>query len=294
MTTDAAMAVVVLGASDSLVGIPKYAVGAPWAPNATDVGTYSAPNIEAIISVEPEVVLTYVSWPKVEELEGRLEPLGIRVVRLDLYKPETMFVEFKLLGLMLNRTGEAEGVAAYWRGVADVIEARVAGLKPEEKLRVYWEGYSDYSAAGPSSGWDTILRLAGGVNVFADSPISYPKVSPEAVVERNPDAIVKSGSPSAYDPYKAVDLKPLEGVRSGIMGRPGWSGVKAVEEGRVYVLCTSYLHYLFGMVAERAYVAKALYPSLFGDVDPEAMLRTWIEGNLKMEWRGGVWFYPSP
>lgn len=292
LTTDSAMAVVVLGAGDRLVGITKYVVGEPWAPNVTDIGTFSSPNIEAIIQIKPEVVLTYVDYPKPGDLENRLEPLGIKVVRIDLYRPETMFMEFKLIGLMLNLTDEAERIAEYWKNVSSIIDSRIAGLK--EKVKVYWEGYTDYTAAGPGTGWDTILRLSGGMNIFADSPVSYPKVSSETIIMRNPDVIMKSVSPTKYNPYKTLDTKPLEDIRNGIMSRPGWSEIKAVKDGRVYLVCAAYLHYLFGQIAEKAYIAKLLYPNLFGDMDPKAMLKMWIEDNLKMEWREGTWVYPSP
>lgn len=292
LTTDSAMAVVVLGARDRLVGITRYAAGEPWAPNVTDIGTCFSPNIEAIIQAKPEVVLTYVDYPKPEDLEGRLEPLGIKVIRVDLYKPETMFMEFNIIGLVLNLTDEAERIVKYWRNVSSILDSRIAGLR--EKVRVYWEGYTDYTAAGPGTGWDTILRLSGGVNVFADSPVSSPKVSSETIIARNPEVILKSISSTKYNPYRTLDTKPLEDIRKSIMDRPGWSEIKAVKEGRVYLICAAYLHYLFGQIAERAYVAKILYPSLLEDVDPKAMLKTWIEDNLKMEWREGTWVYPSP
>lgn len=292
LTTDSAMAVVVLGAGDRLVGITRYAVGEPWAPNVTDIGTCFSPNIEAIIEVKPEVVLTYVNYPKPEDLESRLEPLGIKVVRIDLYKLETMFMEFKLVGLMLNLTGEAEKIVKYWKNVSSIIDARIADLK--ERVKVYWESYTDYTAAGPGSGWDTILRLSGGINIFADSPVSYPKVSSETIIMRNPEVILKAISITKYNPYKTLDTKPLEDIRSSIMNRPGWSNIKAVRDGRVYLICSAYLHHLFGQIAERAYVAKILYPTLFEDIDPKTMLKTWIEDNLKMEWREGAWVYPSP
>lgn len=292
LTTDSAMAIVALGAGDRIVGISQYAVGEPWAPNVTNIGSSFSPNIEAIISVMPEVVVTYVRWPKPEDLESRLEPLGIKVVRLDFYRLETLLTEFKILGLMLNLTSEAEKIASYWEKVSKLIDSRVADLKT--KVRVYWESYTDYTAAGPGTGWDDVLRQAGGINVFADSPVPYPKLSSEAIIERNPEVIIKSISSTKYNPYKTLDVKPLEEILNSITNRPGWSGIEAVKNRRVYLICAAYLHSVFGLIAEKAYVAKILYPQLFKDVDPETFLKVWIEDNLKMKWKeGAVWVYPS-
>ncbi|MGP3666949.1 MAG: ABC transporter substrate-binding protein [Candidatus Bathyarchaeota archaeon] len=294
LTSDSVMALVALGVKDSIVGITTYAVGAPWAPNVRDIGTCYKPNIEAIIAVKPDVVITYVENPKSEDLEEKVEKLGIKVVRLDFYKVESMFAEFKTLGLLVNRTKEAEELTSYWKNILDSIKERTEKLKPEQRIRVYWEGYTDYTAVGFGTGWDDILKLACGINVFAESPVPYPKVSPEAVIQENPDVILKAVGPKVFKPYGATDPKALEELRNDIMGRTGWSKIKAVKDGKVYLICSEHLHYVFGFIAETAYVAKLLYPDLFKDLEPEIYLRHWIENDLKVEWKGGIWVYPYP
>ncbi len=292
LTSDSAQVLVALGARDVIVGITKYAADVPWAPKVTAMGTSFKPSTEAIITVKPDVVITYVRWPKPEALEEKLEPLGIKVIRLDLYRIETLFTEVKLLGLLVNRTEKAEELVSRWKGIVDTIVSRVKDIPDEKKVRVYIEGYRDYTAAGPGSGWDELLRLAGGVNVFADSPTTYPRISPEAVIERNPDVIIKAVSSSVFKPYGAVDPAPLAEVRAEIAARPGWSEVEAVKNGRVYVICSDMLHDTFGLVAELAYFAKIMYPDLFSDLNPAALHREFLEELLGVAYVG-IWVYPS-
>ncbi|RLF00825.1 MAG: hypothetical protein DRJ59_06890 [Thermoprotei archaeon] len=292
LSSDSAQVLIALGAKETIVGLTKYAIGKPWAPKVPEVGSCFKPNIEAIVATKPNAVITYVRYPKPEALEEKLEPLGIKVVRLDFYKIETFFAEVKLLGLLVNRTERAEELVKYWKGIIDMIKERVKGLKPEERVRVYFEGYHDYHAAGPGTGWDELLRLAGGINIFADSPIPYPKVSLEAVIERNPDVIIKAISSTKFKAYGATDPKPLKELWEKIVTRPGWSEIKAVKNGKVYLICADHLHSSFGLVAELAYIAKLLYPGLFKDLDPISIHRKYLEDILGVKYVG-IWIYPT-
>jgi len=196
-----------------------------------------------------------------------------------------------VLGLLLNRTERANELVEYWKGVLERIEERVKKVEPGRRLRVYFESYTDYTAAGPGTGWDEILRRAGGINVFAESPIPYPKVSPEAVIEKNPDVILKAVPSTRFKAYGATDPTPLGEIYDSILARPGWAEIKAVKEKRVYIICSHYLHDLFGLIAETAYVAKILYPDLFRDMDPTVHLRYFLENNLGIEY-SSTWIYP--
>lgn len=292
LSSDSAVTMVALGAKDAIVGITDYAAGEPWAPNVTTVGTCFRPNIEAIVALKPDVVITYVRWPKPEDLDDKLEPFGIKVVRLNFYKIESLFAETRLLGLLLNRTEEAESLISYWKGIHEGIVSRVSKLKPENKVRVYFESYSDYRAAGPGSGWDELLRLAGGLNVYADAPVAYPKVSAEDVVARNPDVILKAVSTAKFNPYNATNDDALREMWRAIVSRPGWDQISAVKNGRVYLICSGLLHESFGLVAEQAYIAKILYPDLFIDLNPREIHRHFLEDNLGIPY-AGIWVYPS-
>jgi len=295
LTTDAAEVLIALGAEDTVVGVTNYVDRKPELARVIDkprVGTCFKPNIEAIIAAKPEVVITYVRWPKPEALDEKLEPLGIKVVRLDFYKLDRLFAEVRILGLMLNKTGEAERLIEFWEGVLSRIKEVVAELKPEQMARVYLELFRPYKAAGPGSGFDQVLRVAGGINIFADSPVAYPKVSPESVIERNPDAIIKSVSIAVFQPYGATSASKLRELAEEICSRPGWGEIKAVREGKVYIISstlTSGPRSIIGV----CYIVKWLYPEKFGWLDPEEVHKRYIEEFLRVDY-SGIWAYPPP
>ncbi|MEA3282494.1 MAG: ABC transporter substrate-binding protein, partial [Euryarchaeota archaeon] len=153
----------------------------------------SYPDIEKIISLNPDVVIAYGShftrWS--EELEKKLHGTDITLIRLDCYKPETMIDDVRKLGYIIERESEAEEFALWYLEYLDVIDGRISDLRDDEKPLVYIEGYEAYKTYGTWSGADQLVEMAGGRNIAAGLSGSYPKVDPEWVVVRNPDTIVK-------------------------------------------------------------------------------------------------------
>ncbi|NHW23722.1 MAG: ABC transporter substrate-binding protein [Archaeoglobales archaeon] len=286
LSTDCLEAVIILGEKERIVGLGTNALQKPFSPNVVDVGKWSDPNIEAIVSLNPDIVITYVQWPEREKLEEKLGGTGIKVVRLDFYKINTIFDEFVVLGKILGKEERAKEIAEYWKSQLDLIKSRTEGLK---KVKVYWESYSDYSAAGGGTGWNDIIQIAGGENVFGNES-GYPKVDAEKIIAKNPDVFIKSVSSSAFQPYRANNSKIAEFYEK-LISRPEINQTAAGKNGRVYAICMEMLHGTFGLIAETAYVAKLLHPEEFSALEPRELHRKYIE-SLGMEF-SGVWIYPE-
>lgn len=285
LSGDCVEAVLMLGAKEKIVGIGSNALQKAYAPKVADVGKWNEPNVEAIISLRPDIVITYVQWPEKEKLEEKLKGTGIKVVRLDFYKINNIFDEFIILGKILGKEEKAREIADYWNSQLELIKSRAEKL---EKVKVYWESYSDYSAAGNGTGWNEILQIAGGTNVFDE--IGYPKVNAEKIISKNPEVFIKSVSSSVFQPL-TDDSSKLAEFYDKLTYRPEISQIDAGKNGRVYVICMDYLHSTFGLIAEAAYVAKILHPEQFSDLNAEELHKRYIE-SLGMEFKG-VWVYPE-
>jgi iron complex transport system substrate-binding protein len=69
-----------------------------------------------------------------------------------------------------------------------------------------------------------------------------------------------------------------------------WSETTAVKDGEVYAIsfdATAGLRKKFGPL----FIAKALYPETFSDLDPESFLMTYLEDYLGLEPQG-FYIYP--
>jgi iron complex transport system substrate-binding protein len=275
-----------LDSSDKIIGISKHTADCsdffPQISRLQMVGSMTSPDIEKIISLDPDVVIAYGShftrWS--EELEKKLHGTDITLIRLDCYKPETMIDDVRKLGYIIERESEAEEFDEWYLGYLDVIDGRIGDLREDEKPRVYIEGYEDYKTYGTGSGADQLVEMAGGRNIAAGLSGSYPKVDPEWVVVQNPDTIVKvvGTQTGALCGYGTDDPDEMRALRDEIMSRPELADMEAVRTGRVYLICASGTwtnpKYLIGL----SYLTGWFHPELFEDMDPEAIHQEYLSG----------------
>jgi iron complex transport system substrate-binding protein len=190
----------------------------------------------------------------------------------------------------MGKEERAQEITDFIEGYQDMIQERI-NTSQEDKPKVFfeWAGkpYYTVSNGNPS---DTLIRLAGGDNIAKDlgnSTHSYPTVSPEWVVEVDPDVIIQQRSSD-----KAFTGNELKTLRDEIIARPELADVKAVKDGRVY-LVSGELRYGVRSVICQLYMAKLFYPELFRDVDPEEVHQELAEKFYGLSQLDGVYTYPT-
>lgn len=62
---------------------------------------------------------------------------------------------------------------------------------------MYFENRKVYKSASKLTGHHEFIALAGGDNIAKDEPVTSPELSPEYIVRRNPDVIVRRVSGDA-------------------------------------------------------------------------------------------------
>ncbi|RKY63533.1 MAG: hypothetical protein DRQ08_09455 [Candidatus Latescibacterota bacterium] len=292
LNTDAAEVICALGGEEAIVGVSEFVAESEFLRKLGDrpsVGRWNSPSYERIVELEPEVVIAYGRHPGAE-LEEKLEPAGIKVARIDCYKIGTLLQDVEALGRMLGREEEAEELIGFYRKYLKMVKQRLERIRPEDRIRVYVESYTELTSVAEGSGGHEICSEAGGINIAGGEPVPYPKVSPEWVLEQNPQVIVKAVSSSSVPfGYGGGDVEMLEALRRDIMNRPGWEEMDAVRKGRVYLI-SSEIWAGPRAVVGIAYMAKWFYPEVFEDLDPEAIHREYLERFLGLEYKGAfVW-----
>ena len=225
-------------------------------------------NVELIASLNPDVVIapTTFFYPE-SELEAKLPP-HIKVVRLDFTDVKKLAQVIRTLGVIVNKTAEAERLVEKVERFLKLVKERVANatLRP----KVYLEWYSPYSTPGRGSYWHELIELAGGVNAFSDLEVkglqSFVQVSPESVVQRAPDVIVRYVPSWVYNPCAARNATALARLRAEIVSRLGWSSIPAVANNRTYAVSSIY-DGGYGKAVHLVLLAKLIHPELFADID---------------------------
>lgn len=256
---------VMIGAQNQIVGVGDTVKNDPrlasYLTHAESVGDYSVPNMEKIISLNPDLLLCYSSdKPKSLDL---LKKTGVPIGFFDCYKQNSLSEEVRKLGVLTGKTVKADQLSGFIDSMHALVKNRVDNSTPTQRPSVYYETGSDYTAAATNSGGDWLITTAGGRNIVENSSIQWVKVTPEWIILQNPDVIIKLGNDD--------NESSLDGTRKTLLNRTGFSDLKAARLNRTYVLSHKILYgpqSVIGLV----YIARIIHPELFSDVDPESYL----------------------
>lgn len=289
---------IALGAWDKIAGIDASAKKKvdeglyPDLKKSSVVGSSDDPNYELIAQLKPDAVIQWASWPPhPDEVAKKLEPFGIPVVALDLYRMEIYTSEVELLGRMLGCEEKADEYISFIQDQYNAINETLAQIPESERKSVYFEGvkyYSTYGGAGYGAGIPGMIRAGGGKYIYDDQEAQVFNVNPEDVSERNPDFIFKG----IEEPrgYFMENNSILEELRNNVSSRVELANTKAVKDGHVYAIsfdATAGLRKKFGPL----FIAKALYPEEFPDLNPEGFLLKYLEEYLNLPPQGH-YIYP--
>ncbi|WP_420448134.1 ABC transporter substrate-binding protein [Candidatus Palauibacter sp.] len=237
-----------LGAGDRLVGRTRWGVYPPAARRIADVGDGVRPSLEAVLAREPDLVILYDGEANRESRE-RLERLGVPTLAL---RHDTL----EDLRRNVLRLGEIVGCPDGGRALADRIarglDAVSRATEGRPPIRVYYDAWADPPMTiGGGSFINALLTIAGGINVFGDLGPAAPRVSLEAIIDRDPERILVSVARDAL--HRPPDLAT----------RHGWERIPAVAAGRISSLDRDIVSRLGPRVAEAAWsIAETLHGEL--------------------------------
>ena len=192
--------VLALGEGERLVGVTRYDTF-PEVKSLPRIGGYLDPNLEAILGLEPDLLLVEKS-PGNEEVAGALdaEARGRRLV------------------------AEIDRVLA-------TVRKQAASRPPRRTLLVY--GHQPLVVAGPGSYAGELLAIAGGRNVVTrdDTGVAYPTWPLEKVITARPEVILDlvAGHRADALTLPGVDARVVP-VDSDALMRPGPSIGRGVVE----------------------------------------------------------------
>jgi len=256
----------IFGGMDKIVGRDEYSTFPPGLEEKPVVGSYSkTTNVELALDLDPDVVLADTSM--LPETIEQIEEAGVPVVIIgSIWWLDSLMYNIRLIGEMMGDQEKADELIAFMQEYVDLIKVRTKELDESEKPLVYYDR-SEYYTCAAGSPEDEHITLAGGINIAHNEPVERLIVSPEWVLETNPDIIV------AKLPEKSpATEEALNEYRNGILSRPGLNKTKAVQNGNVYVY-----HPLLWrgprLVGYLLYLGKWFHPDLFEDIDPAAVER---------------------
>jgi iron complex transport system substrate-binding protein len=282
-----------IGATKKVVGISTF-LDEVYFPNLSKLpsvgSSWFTPDYEAIIGLDPDVVLTLGDYtPGIEEM---MSPAGVTVVRMEFNRDDLLPAEIKKLGYILDKENEASVFVNWYTGWINEIQSRTCELSEAEKPRVFM-GYQNM-AGGKGTLWDSACLIAGGINVAGDLD-GYCEVDPEWLIDQNPDIIVKGVTVAeASQGYKEDRSEQMSALREDLLNQVGWENIDAVKNGNVYLNAWQ-LHLGTHTVVFTAYLAKWFHPDLFEDLDPQSIHQEYLTRFQGLDYdldQHGLFVYP--
>lgn len=178
------------GAGDRLVGVVDYSDHPVAAQRLPRVGGYDQPDLEAIVALRPDLVVAWYSGTP-PAVVRRLQALGLVVYQSQPNTLEDIPASIENLGRLAGSESAAQRSAADFRARLAHLSANYAKRPGVPVFYQVW--HRPLMTVGGSQIISEAIRLCGGNNLFADLPGLSPVISVEAVLAKNPEAIVASG-----------------------------------------------------------------------------------------------------
>jgi iron complex transport system substrate-binding protein len=211
-----------IGAGDQVVAVDafsNYPVDVP----VTDL-TGFAPNVEAIVGYETDLVVTDGDWDGTSM--GALTELGVPVLILPAaLSLEDVYTQIEQLGAATGHIGEAAELVASMQ--SDVAEILASLPDREEPLTFYHELDATYYSVTSETFIGKIYADMGLVNIadeVGEGAFGYPQLAEEYILEQDPNLIL------------LADTVCCGMSATTLAERPGWGALSAVSTGAVVEL----------------------------------------------------------
>ena len=244
---------------DVFASLPSCGVGGPQAQTA---------EAEKILSCNPDIVIS--EYEDVDKSNALQEQLGVPVITL---KPgQSVFADafkdtLRLLGKVFCREERAEEIVSFVEAETQAIRTRVEAISEADKPSVYICGLGNWGTTNHlmTSPNFPLFEVAGVKNVLTGlATKGNQSIEKEKFVAIGSDIdiiIIDAAAVKNIRPLYAEDPKMFDSV-------------KAWKEGEVYLQLAFnayYTNYELAL-ADTWFIAKSVYPQLFGDIDMNAKL----------------------
>ncbi|MDI6890146.1 MAG: ABC transporter substrate-binding protein [Thermodesulfovibrionales bacterium] len=246
-----------LGVWDKVVGISRWAYDNDLMKAAKpdiektipSVGSGSDVNIEALLKLKPDLVITWTFKPETIRF---MEEKGLKVIAIYPESLEELHDVMRLHGRLFKREKQMEHSISQMEKIFKLIKERVSKIPDDKRKKVLWLGGKPTSVACGIGVTNDVFKLIGGINPASVIRQRNADIPMERIIAWNPDVIFIWGNAS----YRARD----------ILNSSQWSSVKAVKKGRVYK-APEWSTWSPRLAPIALWMAIKTYPEYFGDVN---------------------------
>ena len=213
--------VAALGLTDRIVGIEAYTRYPPEVLSKPLVGGRLGFSVDAVVALQPDLVVVTPARQAVNQLLDPMQRLGVPVLVLLQRSVPEIFANIRLLGRVAGVPDRGEALAGHLEARLASVMRRVDDRKRPRAVMITGRlGNGLLLMARPGTYTGDAIELAGG-RFALDGRAAISQVSPEAILDADPDVLLYAGSTADRDE---------------LIARPGWSEMRAVKTRRAYAV----------------------------------------------------------
>jgi iron complex transport system substrate-binding protein len=269
--------------------VESYALYKQKFPEIDDVpvlgmGNDGSLSVEKAIAIHPDVAVLGVAFApggRGNDVTRQLEAAGIPVVFTDFFvNPfDNTLPSMRILGRVTGRDREAEDYIAFYEAHMKRIADRLAVVTTPRPSLLFetHAGVTECCHAPGAGNIGRFITFAGGDSISAPvSPGPTAQLGLEYVISKDPEIYVGTGGAHLQATGGLVigpgfDAEMIRTRLAAVIARPGFSGIRAVRDGRVHGLFHNILSTPLNLLATEA-LARWINPVAMQDIDPAATM----------------------
>jgi iron complex transport system substrate-binding protein len=212
-----------IGAGPQVVAVSSVDRDPPEVEKLPRVGALIDPDVERILSLRPDLVITYRSQ---QDLATQLGRAGIPTFPFTHGGVADALESMLAVGTRVGHEAEAQALVAGIRRRLDAVRVAASGRPQPRVLLVFGREPGSLRGLYASGGigfLHDLVQIAGGDNVFADVKRESVQATTELVIARRPDLIVEIRAEALDDAAIARETRAWAALAS----------VPAVRNGRI-------------------------------------------------------------
>ena len=225
LTDETTETLYLLGEQDRIVGVSGFTTRPPEARNKPRVSAFRDADIEAIVRLNPDLVLGFSDVQA--EIMRQLILRGLTVINFNQRHIGEIFDMIAALSRLVGK--ETTGHALIDEFEAGLERIRESATRFPRRPRVYFEEWNDPLISGIA--WvEELIEIAGGDLIFPElrecGKSKDRVVDPAAIIALDPEIIIASWCGMKVN-------------KDQIRSRPRWDQISAVRHGHVYEIPSS-------------------------------------------------------
>lgn len=206
-----------IGAGERVVGVVSYSDYPQQALQLPKVGSNQAFDYEAIVALEPDLILAWQSGNPATSIE-KLRQMGYPVFITEPRTLEDIPALLRNISKLTATQHTAETVAHEFSERLGRLRKHYADTVPLKVFFQIWQ--QPLMTVSTKHIINQVIELCGGVNIFDQQDTLAATVDIEGVIVRNPDVIIINGQGGRFDEWQDYWRQ--------------WQVVNAVRDGFIY------------------------------------------------------------